>query len=102
MARIANDVPVSLFSYSEITIERSSIKIIGRKSESILPGKTAGLREQTSYCVFSCAALHADKDLASRRGPRRHRSQRRHPFVVTFRRELQNNAMQKRSCDTLF
>ena len=30
MARIANDVPVSLFSYSEITIERSSIKIIGR------------------------------------------------------------------------
>ena len=43
---------------------------------------------QTSYCVFSCVALHADKDLASRRGPRRHRSQKRHPFVVTFRWEL--------------
>ena len=65
MARIANDVPVSLFSYCETTIECSSI---GRKLESILLGSTAGLREQTSYFVFSCVALHADKDLARAEG----------------------------------
>ena len=51
MARIANYVPVSLFSYCEITIERSSIKMIGRKLESILPGKQAIVSFPVWHCM---------------------------------------------------
>ena len=51
MTRITNDVPVSLFTYCEITIERSSIKMIGRKLESILQGKQANVSFPVWHCM---------------------------------------------------